>query len=255
MRILITNDDGINAEGLDVLVSAASEISDDIWVVAPETNQSGVSHALSLSTPLRVRDIRDQVFAVSGTPTDCVILAVRQLMDTPPDLLLSGINAGQNIADHVTYSGTVAGALEGAILGIRSIALSQSHDWSKGVGPIDWSVSQANAAEIIRKLMVIDLPVHTFLNVNFPIELTDGPDQISVSRQAHRTHGLAIADRIDGVGRPYYWLKFEESTHEDCKHTDISAINSGKISITPLKIDMTDHDLVKNIEQALDING
>jgi 5'-nucleotidase len=133
--------------------------------------------------------------------------------------------------------------------------VGQSHDWSKGFGPIDWSVSQANAADIIRKLMILDLPTHTFLNVNFPIELNDGPDQISISRQAHRTHGLAIADRIDGVGRPYYWLKFEESTHEDYHQTDISALNDGKISITPLKIDMTDHDLVKSIEQALDIDG
>ncbi|MEP4475931.1 MAG: 5'/3'-nucleotidase SurE, partial [Lentilitoribacter sp.] len=188
MRILITNDDGINAEGLEVLRRAALQFSDDVWIVAPETNQSGVSHALSLTQPLRVREVEDKVFAVNGTPTDCVIIAVRQIMDKRPDLIVSGVNAGQNIADHITYSGTVAGALEGAILGIKSIAFSQAHDWSKGTHPIDWSVSISKIPEILEKLIAIDMPTSTFLNVNFPIKLADDKDQISISRQAHRMH-------------------------------------------------------------------
>lgn len=250
MRILITNDDGIDAEGLVVLRNAAAALSDDIWVVAPETNQSGVSHALTLAQPLRVREIETRVFAVSGTPTDCVIVAVRQLMDTPPDLILSGVNAGQNAADHITYSGTVAGAMEGAILGIKSIALSQAHDWSKGMGPVNWSVSQTMAPSILEKLIVIDLPTNSFLNVNFPIELNDDGSHVMISRQARRMHGLAIDNRIDGVGRPYYWLKFEEGEHEECGSTDLAALAHGKISITPVKVDMTDHELLKVLEQA-----
>ena len=251
MRILITNDDGINAEGLEVLRRAALQFSDDVWIVAPETNQSGVSHALSLTQPLRVREVEHKVFAVNGTPTDCVIIAVRQIMDKRPDLILSGVNAGQNIADHITYSGTVAGALEGAILGIKSIAFSQTHDWSKATHPIDWSVSIRKIPEILEKLIAVDMPTSTFLNVNFPIKLADDKDQISISRQAHRMHGLAIEDRIDGVGRPYYWLKFEETTHEVCDSTDISALEFGKISITPVRIDMTDHAMMQKLEQAL----
>lgn len=251
MRILITNDDGINAEGLEVLRRAAAKLSDDVWVVAPETNQSGVSHALSLTQPLRVRQIEDKVFAVNGTPTDCVIIAVRQIMDHRPDLILSGVNAGQNIADHITYSGTVAGALEGAILGIRSIAFSQAHDWTKGTDPIDWRVSTAKIPEILSKLIAVDMPTSSFLNVNFPIQLSSDEDHISVSRQAQRMHGLAIEDRVDGVGRPYYWLKFEQTTHEKCDSTDISALEMGKISITPVKIDMTDHQLTEKLERAL----
>lgn len=250
MRILITNDDGISAEGLVVLRKAAAALSDDIWVVAPETNQSGVSHALTLAQPLRVREIEPKVFAVSGTPTDCVIVAVRQLMDAPPDLILSGVNAGQNVADHITYSGTVAGAMEGAILGIKSIALSQAHDWSKGAGPVKWDVSQAMAVSVLEKLLDIALPTNSFLNVNFPIELNNDGKNVMISRQARRMHGLAIEDRIDGVGRPYYWLKFEEGEHEECGSTDLAALGHGKISITPVKVDMTDHELRKALEQA-----
>lgn len=250
MRILITNDDGINAEGLVVLREAAAGLSDDIWVVAPETNQSGVSHALTLAQPLRVRELEPQVFAVSGTPTDCVIVAVRQLMDSPPDLILSGVNAGQNVADHITYSGTVAGAMEGAILGIKSIALSQAHDWSKGMGPVKWDVSRTMGPSILKKLVSIDLPTNSFLNVNFPIDMDEDGHHVMISRQARRMHGLSIEDRIDGVGRPYYWLKFEDGEHEVCGNTDLAALAKNKISITPVKVDMTDHELRKALEQA-----
>lgn len=251
MRILITNDDGINAEGLEILRKSVASLSDDIWVVAPETNQSGVSHALTLKEPLRVSEIEPKTFSVSGTPTDCVIVAVRQLLDHPPDIILSGINAGQNIADHITYSGTVAGALEGAILGIKSIALSQSHDWSQIGKPINWQVSIDKTTEIVRKLIDVDLPTSSFLNVNFPIELNHDGSELFISRQASRMHGLAIDERVDGLGRPYYWLKFKDGQHELCDTTDISALEAGKISITPVKIDMTDHALTRTLEQAL----
>ena len=133
MRILLTNDDGINAPGLSSLERIAHDLSDDVWIVAPETDQSGLAHSLTLSHPLRLRKINERKFALSGTPTDCVIMGVRQLMDEKPDLVLSGVNSGQNIADDVTYSGTIAGAIEGALLGVRSIALSQAYNFMEGV--------------------------------------------------------------------------------------------------------------------------
>ena len=137
MRILLTNDDGIHAPGLGVLEKIAGELSDDIWVVAPETDQSGVSHSLSLNDPLRLREIGPRHFAVKGTPTDCVIMAVRHILsDSAPDLVLSGVNRGQNVAEDITYSGTIAGAIEGTILGIPSMALSQAYGLTTRQNPI-----------------------------------------------------------------------------------------------------------------------
>lgn len=254
MRILITNDDGINAKGLQILREAASKLSDDIWVAAPDSNQSGVSHALTLSNPLRAQEVDDRVFAVRGTPTDCVIVAVRKLMDKAPDLVLSGINAGQNVADHTTYSGTVAGAMEGAILGIPSIALSQSHDWSQGVSGFDWSVSEQNAADIIHGLMQVAMPHNSFLNVNFPIELTENDTPIAITRQAQRQHNLAIDERLDSNQFPYYWIKFDEGVHEPCDATDLAALARGQISVTPVQVDMTNHGYINHLQDHLKLD-
>src|SRR3954466_987505 len=168
MRILITNDDGIHAPGLDACEKIARAMSDDVWIVAPETDQSGVSHSLSLNDPLRLREIGDRRFAVKGTPTDCVILGTRHIMqEARPDLVLSGVNRGANVAEDVTYSGTIAAAMEGTILGVRSIALSQSYGVSGREG-IKWHCAEHHAARVIRRLVQQEMEPGTLLNVNFP---------------------------------------------------------------------------------------
>src|SRR5271154_4819374 len=169
MRILLTNDDGIHAAGLKLLESIARELSDDVTVVAPESDQSGVAHSLSLSDPLRLREVGPRHFALKGTPTDCVIMGVRKIMaDHPPDLVLSGVNRGQNVAEDVTYSGTIAGAMEGALLGVPSIALSQAYGGAVGRPMIEWDAAETHAPGVIAKILAIGIPEGTLINVNFP---------------------------------------------------------------------------------------
>lgn len=250
MRILLTNDDGIHAEGLAVLERVARQFSEDIWVVAPETDQSGLAHSLTLSEPLRLREISDRHFALRGTPTDCVIMGVRDLMDNPPDLILSGVNAGVNIADGITYSGTVAGAIEGTLLGIRSIALSQAYRWVDG-RIVPWETSEAAAPELLAKLIDIDLPAGTFLNVNFPYCAPDDIDGTVVTAQGKLVHGIDLDRREDARGFPYYWLRFSHKTTEHVPGTDLAAIMENRISVTPLKLDLTDYDVQQRIVEAL----
>ncbi len=158
MRILVTNDDGIHAEGLAVMEAIAAQLSEEVWVVAPETDQSGVAHSLSLSNPLRLRQIGERRFAVAGTPTDCVIMAARSIMiEARPDLVLSGVNRGQNVAEDVTYSGTIAAAMEGTLLGIPSIAVSQAYG-PAGRDQIHWDCARHHAAGIIRRLLEEGIP-------------------------------------------------------------------------------------------------
>ena len=167
MRILLTNDDGIHAHGLKVLEEIARELSDDVWIVAPETDQSGLAHSITLSHPLRARKVREKTFAVTGTPTDCVIMGVRHLVDEPVDLVLSGVNAGQNIGDYITYSGTVAGAMEGAQLGIPSFALSQAFSYD-GHREVIWETARQLAPDLLKSLIPQKLPDGTLININFP---------------------------------------------------------------------------------------
>lgn len=250
MRILLTNDDGIHAEGLAVLERIARTISDDIWVVAPETDQSGLAHSLTLSEPLRLRELSPKHFALRGTPTDCVIMAVRDVLDTPPDLILSGVNSGVNIADGVTYSGTVAGAIEGTMLGIRSIALSQGYNWAEG-RVVPWETAEVLAPPLLQKLITLDLPEGTFINVNFPSCKPDEVGETVVTSQGKLVHGIDIERREDGRGFPYYWLRFSHRTHDIKAGTDLAAMSERKISITPLKLDLTDHAVQNAIAEAL----
>jgi 5'-nucleotidase len=241
MRILCTNDDGIHAHGLTVLESIARELSDDVWVVAPESDQSGVAHSLSLNDPLRLRKISERHFAVKGTPTDCVIMGVRRILfEHRPDLVLSGVNHGQNVAEDVTYSGTVAGAIEGTILGIRSIALSQAY----GAGNRDdirWACAERHAPGIIRKLLEVGFPKHTLVNVNFPNCAPDEVAGVASTVQGTRNQELLrIEERSDGRAKPYYWIGFSRGRFEPEEGTDLHALAERKISVTPIKLDMTD---------------
>jgi len=250
MRILITNDDGIHAEGLVVLERVAREISDDVWVVAPETDQSGLSHSLTLSSPLRLRELDERHFAVRGTPTDCVIMALKKVMDSPPDLVLSGINAGQNICEDISYSGTVAGAIEGMMLGVRSIALSQAFAPGTGRDAL-WKTAESHAPALIEKLAAFDLPAGHLFNVNFPAVAADQVAGIEVTRQGKLDYGLGLEERRDGRGFPYYWLKFGRQVGPDVAESDIAALQAGRISVTPLHLDLTAEKLRDGLTDAL----
>ncbi|WP_075288891.1 5'/3'-nucleotidase SurE [Pararhizobium arenae] len=250
MRILLTNDDGINAEGLAVLERIALTLSDDVWIVAPETDQSGLAHSLTLSEPLRLRQLGEKRFALRGTPTDCVIMAVRKVLDFPPDVVLSGVNVGANLADDVTYSGTVAGAMEGRLQGARSFALSQAYSYAPG-GHIPWDVVETHAPKLLKTLMVLDLPDGTFLNVNFPNCEVDEVAGTAVTCQGKLDYGLSIDERSDGRGNPYFWLRFGERFGDFRVGTDIHAIREKHISVTPLKIDLTDYAVQDRINRLL----
>jgi 5'-nucleotidase len=238
MRILITNDDGIHAPGLKVLERIAKSLSDDVVVVAPETDQSGVAHSLSLSDPLRLRKITDRHFAVKGTPTDCVIMGVRKLMiDNPPDLILSGVNKGQNVAEDVTYSGTIAGAMEGTLLGVPSIALSQCYS----PDGVFWDCAESHAPGLIRKIMARGLPQGVLMNLNFPACEPSQVLGVALARQGRREQELMkIEARFDGRGNPYYWIAFERPKFLAGEGTDLEAVAQRKISATPLRLDLTD---------------
>lgn len=251
MRILLTNDDGIHAEGLAVLERIARTISDDVWVVAPETDQSGFAHSLSLSEPLRMRKIGEKHFALRGTPTDCVIMGVRKLMDSPPDLILSGVNSGSNVADDVTYSGTVAGAMEGTLLGIRSIALSQGYNFVDDGRVLPWMTAEKLAPALLKKLIAMNLPAGVFLNVNFPNCEADEVEGVEVTAQGKLVHSLWVDERSDGRGFPYYWLRFGREPAEIIAGTDMHALRSRRISVTPLHLDLTAHELRDQLAKAL----
>ncbi|HPG89549.1 MAG TPA: 5'/3'-nucleotidase SurE [Hyphomicrobium sp.] len=242
MRILITNDDGIHAKGLEILKAIALGLSPDVWTVAPETNQSGTSHSLTLHSPLRLRKIDDRTYAVAGTPTDCVIMAVRHLMlDEPPTLILSGINHGSNLADDVTYSGTIAAAMEGATLGIRSIALSLMMGFEEGSRRAIWNTPLAHAPSLISKLIAEKWRPGTLLNVNFPDVEPGEVAGVAVTRQGVRDAALLNIDsRTDPWGTPYFWFGFERRKSTLIEGTDLAAIAENKISVTPLSLDLTD---------------
>lgn len=247
MRILLTNDDGIHAPGLGVLERIARRFTEDVWVVAPETDQSGLAHSLTLNEPLRLRRVDERHFALKGTPTDCVIMGVRELMGEPPDLVLSGVNSGQNAGDDVTYSGTVAGAMEGTLLGIRSFALSQAFSFAEGERSVPWETAERHAPEIIDRLLAKPFPTKTLVNINFPNCPPEAVRGVRVTAQGAYTHGLFMEERRDGRGFPYYWLRFGRDIPEQRAGSDIVALREDFISITPLKLDLTHEDFAKEI--------
>lgn len=251
MRILLTNDDGIHAEGLAVLERIARTLSDDVWVVAPETDQSGFAHSLSLSEPLRMRKIDDRHFALRGTPTDCVIMGVRHVMDRQPDLILSGVNNGTNIADDVTYSGTVAGAMEGTLLGIRSIALSQAYDFRDESRFVPFGTVEALAPPLLKRLVETPLPDGVFLNLNFPNCPPEEAKGTLVTAQGKLVHGLWVEERKDGRNFPYYWLRFGREQADIRAGSDQAAIRDNCVSVTPLHLDLTAHEVRDRLTKAL----
>ena len=252
MRILLTNDDGFHAEGFDALKRIAAELSDDVWTCAPETEQSGASRALTLAVPLRVRRLGEKEWAVQGTPTDCVLLAVNDLMPSPPDLVLSGVNRGQNIAEDVTFSGTVDGALQGMALGVPSIALSQAllnfHDRQT----VLWETAEAFAPGLIARLLETPWTANVVMNLNFPDRAPEEVGGVEVTRQGFRDqHQLHAERRIDLRGRDYYWMGFLGTPSNPPAGTDLRAIYEGRISVTPLHIDLTHAQTVHDLKGVI----
>ena len=244
MRILLTNDDGYHAPGLAALEVIAATLSDDVWIVAPADEQSGAGRSLTLNRPLRVRRFADQRFAVAGTPTDSVLMALGELMkDAPPDLILSGVNRGGNLAEDVLYSGTVAAAMEGAMAGIRSIALSQSYD-KEGVGnDVSFATAAAWGERVLRPLLASPFDPRTVVNINFPKGPSDAVKGIRVVAQGLRDHGQVRMDhRTDPRGFDYYWLAMRRTAVEPGEATDLAAIDAGYIAVTPLHLDLTHRD-------------
>jgi 5'-nucleotidase len=252
MRILVTNDDGIHAPGLKALETIARALSDDVWIVAPETDQSGVAHSLTLSDPIRLREVGERHIAVKGTPTDCVIMGVKFILgDRPPDLVLSGVNRGHNVAEDVTYSGTVAGAIEGTMLGVRSIALSQGYT-SGERNTVRYETAVHHAPPLIDKLARMTLPRGTLLNVNFPDRAPQEIAGVRVTVQGLRNQEfLDVERRVDGRGFPYYWLAFRRRPFEPESGTDLEALRQGCISVTPLQLDLTDRTVTAAVAAAL----
>ncbi len=251
MRILVTNDDGIHSEGLDICEQIARRLSDDVWVVAPEHDQSGVAHSLSLNDPLRLRQVDDHRYAVRGTPTDCVIMGARYVLnDKPIDLVLSGVNRGRNVGEDVIYSGTVAGAMEGAVLGIPSIALSQSYRSRSGQPPC-WDTALQIAPEIIRRVLDQEVRRDALVNVNFPDCRPEEVRGIAVTPLGRRgQERLSIDKRTDGRGNPYYWIAYSRQPDlQPERGSDIAALEGRCITVTPLRIDITDEPTMTKLAQ------
>lgn len=246
-RILLSNDDGIDASGLKVLERVAHALSKDVWVVAPETEQSAASHSLTLRVPLRIRKRSERRFAVNGTPTDAVLLAVQHIMkDRRPDLVLAGVNRGGNLGEDVTYSGTIAAAMEGTLLGIPSIALSQLVTHGQKTR---WGTAEHHAEALIRKIATMKWPKGILLNVNFPDVPADQVAGVAVTVQGRRKIGGKLDERRDPRGFPYYWIGTMRTEEPSRKGSDLAAVNGGAISVTPLSLDLTHKPSVVSLKR------
>ena len=240
-RILVTNDDGYFSPGIEALATALGAVGETV-VVAPQREASAVGHALTLRLPLRLERIRDGLYAVDGTPTDCVNVALSQLFPDPPDLIVSGINKGLNIGDDVTYSGTVAGALEGALLGYPAMAVSLEYLSDTA----DFGQAADIAARLAAQLLAHPLPARTFLNVNVPAAPARG---LRVTVQARRNHITKIDRRVDPRGHAYFWIEEAQDDWHPHDRSDHQAIRDGYISVTPLQPDLTDHTALAATEE------
>jgi len=242
MRVLVTNDDGIHAPGIELLEQIARELSDDVWVCAPSDNQTGAGHSLTLSLPVRLRKHGERCFSVTGTPTDAVSIGLKQIMDGPPDLVLSGINAGANLGDDITYSGTVSAAMEGALAGIRSIALSQVMTQERPPSGDRFNAARHWARRVIEPLLDTPFEPRTLLSVNFPSLDASEVRGMRVVRQGFHDYARAsVVEGRDPRGQRYYWFGLDAIEHTPDHGTDLEAIAEGFVSVTPLQLDLTHH--------------
>lgn len=245
LRILLSNDDGIHAPGLKTLEKIARTLTDDIWIVAPDQQQSGAAHSLTLHRPLRAKKFSARKYSVDGTPTDCVLMAVKELIrGRLPDLVLSGVNAGENLADDVTYSGTVAAAMEGTLLGIPSIALSQC---AVVDSPIKWHTAEEHGPDIIKKLLKEKWPKDVLININFPNVLASKVKGWTITTQGLRPLYKTLVKCIDPRGHPYYWVGPGADLAPGDEHTDLTATSHHMVSVTPLHLDLTHQAAFKKL--------
>ena len=240
-RILVTNDDGVHSEGIRLLADALAHLG-DVTIVAPIQEASAIGHALTLRRPLRIDTVGPKVFAIDGTPTDCVNIAITHVMTEKPDLIVSGINKGWNLGDDVTYSGTVAGALEAALLGVPGIAVSVRATR----GEYDFGPASQVTAAVAEAILRAPLPSRTFLNINLP---KGEPKGYRVTVQAKRNHITSVAERHDPKGRPYYWIEEGEDEWLPHDRSDYQAVRDGYVSLTPLHPDLTAHHALAAVEK------
>lgn len=237
-RILLVNDDGVHARGIDLLEEICRTVTDDVWIVCPDEEKSGASHSVSFANPVRVRQIGERRFAVKGTPTDCVLMAVWELMkDAAPTVLISGINHGENLAEDVTYSGTAGPAIEGAVLGMRSIAMSQVYQLG-GLPRLD--TARHFGPQVLQRLLACSWEAGVFVNVNFPDLPPDRVTGVRVTRQGARRPGsFKPVPGRDGRNVPFYWMKIDYDPGAPAADTDLAAIRDGAVSITAMQVDLT----------------
>jgi len=245
-RVLVSNDDGVRAPGLKLLESVLAPLVREVWVVAPETEQSATSHSLTLRRPLRIRQLSEYRFAIDGTPTDSVLMGINEIMkETPPDLVVSGVNRGGNLGEDVTYSGTVAAAMEGTLLGVPSVAFSQIYDDSH---PVKWATAEKWAGRVLKKLVKEPWPAGVLINVNFPDVTAGRVTGIEVTGQGRRKIGSDMARGTDPRGEPYYWIGAQRREEHYHRGTDLEAIRRGAISVTPLTMDLTHGPTLKKMK-------
>ena len=250
LRILISNDDGVRAPGIKVLQRIAKQISDDVWVCAPMDEQSGAGHSLSLRRPLWLRRVATRRYAVEGTPTDSVLMGIHQLLkDHKPDLVLSGVNRGSNMGEFITYSGTCAAAMEATLLGVPAIAVSQQ------INPrerhVHWPTAEAHLPALLSKLLRAGWPKRTFININVPNVRPADVTGVEVTRQGQRTMGDSLVEQRHPMGGRYYWIGALPTQAPGRKGTDIAAVEQGKISVTPVDLDLTNRRAMKPLAAAL----
>jgi len=252
-RILVTNDDGIHAEGLNVLRDIALELCDDVWVVAPEVEQSGAGHSLSIHNPIRPRQYEEKRFSIKGTPTDCVLFAYEVLLKRKVDLVLSGVNRGHNIAEDITHSGTVAAAMEGALCNVPSIALSLSFDMDATTPTVQWQTPVEKGAEVVRRVMQAGIPKGMLINVNFPDCLPDAVQGIRMAYTGRRGVPKSLDARKDIKGHPYYWIHWGEEKYAHQPGSDLAAIAEKFISVTPINLDLTEYKVLEHMREGMEV--
>ncbi|NIY74413.1 5'/3'-nucleotidase SurE [Thalassospira sp. HF15] len=246
-RILISNDDGIDAPGIKLLEQLAREFSGDVWVIAPSMEQSGAGHSLTLRRPLRIHKRDERHFAVDGTPTDCILLGLQQVMrDNPPDIVLSGINRGGNLGEDVTYSGTVAAAMEATLLNVPAVAFSQYFS----ADMIDWTIAEKYLKDVLATLVTTTWPKGVLINVNFPDHEAKGGAEVKIAKQGQRKIGDHIAERLDPRGEPYYWIGAIQSDLPEDNAADLRVIEQGNISVTPISLDFTHYETFEKLTKA-----